>query len=161
VRILLTSPPRWISLYFGRPPALSPRESDVRETKRIQYPACWSTTVDAILEPGLINDLFSGKKSPQDEDGAALVGTLLCSVDLTKIVHKMLTNVFEIRDRNLDEASMAARVTEIHLELTSWLSNLPKKVHWNEWRSDAEPYTLVLQCVLPPSIFLSLRPGLT
>jgi hypothetical protein len=135
---------RWISLYFGRPPALSPRESDVRETKRIQYPKCWPST-SSILEPALIKDLFSGKKTPQDEDGAALVGTLLCAIDLTKIVHKMLTNVFELRDQKLDEALLGATVTEIHLELTSWLSNLPKKVHWNEWRSDVEPYTLVLQ----------------
>ncbi|KAI5848048.1 fungal-specific transcription factor domain-containing protein [Tricharina praecox] len=152
---------KWISLYFGRPPALSPRESDVRETKRIQYPACWPTTVDAILEPGLINDLFSGKKTPQDEDGAALVGTLLCAVDLTKIVHKMLTNVFEIRDQRLDEASMVARVTEIHLELTSWLSNLPKKVHWNEWRSDVEPYTLVLHMMYHTVLIVLHRPPLS
>ncbi|KAA8904874.1 fungal-specific transcription factor domain-containing protein, partial [Sphaerosporella brunnea] len=151
---------KWISLYFGRPPALSPRESDVRETKRIQYPECWLAT-SSILEPALIKDLFSGKKTPQDEDGAALVGTLLCSIDLTKIVHKMLTNVFEIRDQKPDEASLGATVTEIHLELTSWLSNLPKKVHWNEWRNDVEPYTLVLHMMYHTALIVLHRPPLT
>lgn len=57
----------------------------------------------------------------------------------------MLTNVFEIRDQKMDQAALAATVTEIHLELTRWLSNLPKKVHWNEWSGEVEPYTLVLQ----------------
>lgn len=136
---------KWTSLYFGRPPALSPRESDVRETKRIQYPAWWSTWASSTLDPSMIrDDLFSGKKTPQDEDGAALIGTLLCGIDLTKIVHKMLTNVFEIRSQK-DPASMAAATTEIHLELTRWLNSLPRKVHWNEWSSDVEPYVLVLQ----------------
>jgi hypothetical protein len=91
------------------------------------------------------DDLFSGKKTPQDEDGAALVGTLLCSIDLTKIIHKMLTNISEIRNQKTDPASEAAKVTDIHLELTRWLNGLPKKVHWNEWSSDVEPYVLVLQ----------------
>ena len=100
------------------------------------------------------DDLFSGGRTPQDEDGAALIGTLLCGIDLTKILHKMLTNVFEIRSQKADPASVAATVTEIHLELTLWLNNLPKKVHWNEWSGEVEPYVLILQYDSPPSVLV-------
>jgi len=145
-------------LYYGRPPALSPRESDVRDTVRIPYPACWPSS---ILDPTLLNDSFSGKRTPQDEDGAALIGTLTYKIELARIVHRMLTNVFEIRDSKTDETVLAATVSEIHLSLTKWLSELPSKLHWNQWSVGAvEPYVLVLHMLYHTIMIVLHRPSL-
>lgn len=39
-----------LSLYFGRPPALYPGESDVRDTERIPYPPEWASLLNTYIQ---------------------------------------------------------------------------------------------------------------
>jgi hypothetical protein len=114
-----------LSLYFGRPPALYPGESDVRDTVRIPYPPEWESLLNTYIQDGTSETAY--------EDGFALVDAWKHKVELCKILHKMITEVFENRNINTDEIVLATSVKEIHVSLTKWLADLPAKLHWNEW----------------------------
>lgn len=114
-----------LSLYFGRPPALYPNESDVRNTIRLQYPPDWQ---------GLLETYLCEKASATEfEDGVALVGSFIYRAELSKIIHVMITDLFENRRGDSDPAVIAAKSRQIHVSLTKWLSSLPGTVHWNQW----------------------------
>ena len=132
-----------LSLYFGRPPALYPHESDVRNAIRIPYPDGWQS----LLETYLAQDV----SATAYEDGIALAGSFIYRVELMKIAHNMITDVFENRRHNADGSVLAATSHRIHVSLTKWLSSLPGKLHWNQWSNgQIQPFVLHLQYVPPP-----------
>ena len=119
-----------LSLYFGRPPALYPGESDVRDTIRIPYPPEWRSLLNTYIMDGTSETAY--------EDGFALVAAFVHQVELCKILHRMITEVFENRNAT-DETILATSVKEIHVSLTKWLADLPAKLHWNQWFVGAVP----------------------
>jgi Fungal specific transcription factor domain len=128
---------RQLSLYFGRPPALHESEADVQNSVRIAYPVDWDS---------LLNEYIDKQTSRiQYEDGIAFTSCFTQMANLSKIVHRMITEVFENRkvtDRNI----LAASMKSIHVALTKWLTDLPAKLHWNQWlKSVVPPYVLHLQ----------------
>ncbi|KAF5970740.1 CHA4-transcription factor [Fusarium coicis] len=114
-----------LSLYFGRPPALHPSESDVRNTIRLQYPPDWEGLLDTYI--------CKGASATEFEDGVAVVGSFIYQAELCKIAHLMITDLFENRRGNVDATVAAARSRQIHVSLTKWLSSLPGTLHWNQW----------------------------
>ncbi|KAI1810175.1 fungal-specific transcription factor domain-containing protein [Poronia punctata] len=114
-----------LSLFFGRPPALYPQTSDVRGTERIEYPPDWQNLLDIYIAPGTSITAF--------EDGICLVNSLIYRIELYRIVHSMITEVFENRRTNAGSAVVAATITRIHVSLTKWLADLPGNLHWNQW----------------------------
>jgi hypothetical protein len=110
-----------LSLFFGRPPALYPAESDVRDTERIPYPPEWELLLNTYI--------MDGTSETDYEDGPALVATFVQKVELCKVMHRMITEIFENRNSNTDETILATTVKEIHVALTKWLSDLPAKLH--------------------------------
>ncbi|GAP89351.1 putative CHA4-transcription factor [Rosellinia necatrix] len=114
-----------LSLYFGRPPALYPQVSDVRGTERIPYPPDWANLLDTYIAPNTSVTAF--------EDGPSLVNALIYRIELYRIVHSMITEVFENRRTNAGGAVVAATITRIHVSLTKWLTSLPSNLHWNQW----------------------------
>ncbi|RYP69461.1 hypothetical protein DL771_006113 [Monosporascus sp. 5C6A] len=52
-----------LSLYFGRPPALYPHESDVRNTTRIPYPESWQSLLKTFIAQGW-NQWSNGQVQP-------------------------------------------------------------------------------------------------
>ena len=120
-----------LSLYFGRPPALYPGESDVRDTIRIPYPQEWRNLLNTYIMDGTSETAY--------EDGFTLVSFFVNQVELCKIQHRMITEVFENRNVDSDEAVLARSVNKIHLSLTKWLADLPGKLHWNKWSTCAVP----------------------
>lgn len=156
-----------LSLYFGRPPALVglfsymndvllcgscyyvqalacyyanslrqyPGESDVRDTERIPYPPEWASLLNTYIMQGTSETAY--------EDGLALVAGWVHQVELCKILHRMITEVFENRSGKADEIVLSTSVKEIHVALTKWSSDLPSKLHWNQWTVGPVP-SLVL-----------------
>ncbi|TVY55355.1 putative transcriptional regulatory protein [Lachnellula cervina] len=124
-----------LSLYFGRPPALYPGESDVRDTERIPYPPEWASLLNTYIMQGTSETAY--------EDGLALVAGWVHQVELCKILHRMITEVFENRSGKADEIVLSTSVKEIHVALTKWSSDLPSKLHWNQWTVGPVP-SLVL-----------------
>ncbi|EXJ78721.1 hypothetical protein A1O1_09123 [Capronia coronata CBS 617.96] len=122
-----------LSLHFGRPPALYPHESDVRNAMRIPYPAEWERLLDTYISPGSSTTAY--------EDGIALVASLIYQIELAKIFHNLIVNIFENRSQNSTVAAMTAH--QIHVDMTNWLSRLPGKLHWNQWTVGRVP-----SCVL-------------
>lgn len=114
-----------LSLYFGRPPALYPSESDVRNTIRMQYPPDWQN----LFETYICNNATVSEY----ENGVALVGSFIYQAELSKIIHVMITDLFENRRGDVDPAIAAAKSRKIHLSLTKWLASLPGTLHWNQW----------------------------
>ncbi|KAI0393880.1 fungal-specific transcription factor domain-containing protein [Xylariaceae sp. FL0594] len=114
-----------LSLYFGRPPALYPQVSDVRTTERIPYPPDWQSLLDIYIAPDTSVTAF--------EDGICLVNCLKYRIELYRIVHSMITEVFENRRTNAGRAVVAATISRIHVSLTKWLAGLPSNLHWNQW----------------------------
>ncbi|KAK6193866.1 hypothetical protein LQW54_012030 [Pestalotiopsis sp. IQ-011] len=96
-----------VSLYFGRPPALYPHESDVRNTIRIPYPDDWQGLLETYIAKNTSATAF--------EDGIALSGSFIYRTELYKIIHTMITDLFENRRQNADSAVMAATAQRIHL----------------------------------------------
>ncbi|RYP62865.1 hypothetical protein DL770_009516 [Monosporascus sp. CRB-9-2] len=127
-----------LSLYFGRPSALYPHESDVRNTTRIPYPESWQS----LLETYIAQDV----SATAYEDGIALAGAFIYQVELMKVVHNMVTDVFENRRHYADGTVLAATAQRIHVSLNKWLANLPSKLHWNQWSNgQIQPFVLHLQ----------------
>jgi hypothetical protein len=114
-----------LSLYFGRPPALHPNESDVISTVRIPYPPEW--------QPLLNKYILEGTLATEFEDGDGLVAFFIQQAELSKILHRIITDVFENRSVKADETVLATSVQEIQVSLRKWASDLPAKLHWNEW----------------------------
>jgi hypothetical protein len=114
-----------LSLYFGRPPALYPSESDVRNTIRLQYPPDWQN----LLETYICSDATASEY----ENGVALVGSFIYQAELSKIIHAMITDLFENRRGDVDSAIAAAKARKVHVSLTKWLASLPGTLHWNQW----------------------------
>lgn len=127
-----------VSLYFGRPPALYPHESDVRNSIRIPYPDDWQGLLETYIAKDTTITAF--------EDGIALSGSFIYRVELYKIVHTMITDLFENRRQNADSAVLAATAQRIHVTLHKWLATLPSKLYWNQWSSgQVQPFVLHLQ----------------
>lgn len=114
-----------LSLYFGRPPALYPQESDVRNTIRIPYPPDWQSLLDLYISEDTSAKAY--------EDGIALVGSFIYQAELAKITHTIITDIFENRRSSSDNTIAATKARQAHASLIKWLSGLPGKLHWNQW----------------------------
>ncbi|KAM3065048.1 hypothetical protein ACMFMF_011518 [Clarireedia jacksonii] len=114
-----------LSLYFGRPPALYPSEADVHDTVRIPYPPEWKSLLNKYIMEGTSETAY--------EDGLALVASWVHHIGLCKILHHMITKVFENRCANTDSTILATSIKEIHVALAKWLKDLPTKLHWTKW----------------------------
>ena len=114
-----------LSLYFGRPPALYPGQSDVHDTIRIPYPPEWEHLLNTYIMKGTSETAY--------EDGMALVQAFIQQAELCKILHRMITEVFENRNIDAEEAVLANSINDIHVALTKWSADLPAKLHWNQW----------------------------
>jgi hypothetical protein len=127
-----------LSLYFGRPPALYPSESDVHASIRLTYPEGW----DSLLESYIKNNT-----TPTEyEDDFSFVGSFVQQAELCKIVHRMITEVFQNHNTKADASVLAASSKAIHVALTKWLADLPARLHWNQWsRGPVAAYILHLQ----------------
>ncbi|ETN39569.1 uncharacterized protein HMPREF1541_05795 [Cyphellophora europaea CBS 101466] len=138
-----------LSLHFGRPPALYPHESDVRNTIRIPYPPEWESLLDTYISTGTSATAY--------EDGIALVASLVYQIELSKILHDMIVDVFENRHQNATVAATAAQ--RVHVSLTKWLSELPGKLHWNQWTVGQVPsYVLHLHMLFHTAMTILHRP---
>jgi hypothetical protein len=142
-----------VSLYFGRPAVLYPHESDVRNTIRIPYPEDWQGLLETYIAKDTSITAF--------EDGIALSGSFIYRTELYKIMHTMITDLFENRRQNADSSVLAATAQRIHVSLNRWLATLPGKLYWNQWSSGrVQPFVLHLQCVsllIPFALSLLLR----
>jgi hypothetical protein len=114
-----------LSLYFGRPPALYPGQSDVHDTIRIPYPPEWEALLNTYIMKGTSETAY--------EDGMALVAAFIHQAELCKILHRMITEVFENRNVEAEETVLANSIDDIHVALTKWAADLPAKLHWNQW----------------------------
>ncbi|RDW80004.1 hypothetical protein BP6252_04642 [Coleophoma cylindrospora] len=140
-----------LSLYFGRPPALYPGESDVRNTIRIPYPPEWQSLLEKYIVKGISETAY--------EDGLALVATWIWQAELSKIQHRMITEVFENRNTNIDPTVLASKVTRIHVSLTKWLADLPSKLHWTKWTVGPVPANIIqLHMVFHTAMIILRRP---
>ncbi|KAK8077512.1 hypothetical protein PG996_003682 [Apiospora saccharicola] len=140
-----------ISMYFGRPPALYPHESDVRNTIRIPYPEDWQGLLDIYIAKDVAATAY--------EDGIALSGSFIYRVELYKIVHTMITDLFENRRHNANSAVLAATAQRIHVQLNKWLATLPSKLYWNQWSNgQVQPFVLHLHMVFHTAMIILHRP---
>ncbi|KAL5614170.1 hypothetical protein BROUX41_000008 [Berkeleyomyces rouxiae] len=140
-----------LSLYFGRPPALYPRESDVRNTAHIPYPSDWQKLLDTYISEETSAGEF--------EDDVALVGTFIYQAELANITHVIITEIFENRRSNPDSSVTAAKARQAHLTLIKWLSELPGKLHWNQWTvGKTPPQVLHLHMVFHTLMIILHRP---
>ncbi|KAH6686206.1 fungal-specific transcription factor domain-containing protein [Plectosphaerella plurivora] len=141
-----------LSLYFGRPPALYPHEADVRNTIRIPYPPEWESLLDTYISRGTSSTAF--------EDSPAVVGAIVHQVELAKILHTMIVDVFENRRRHPRcPASAAATAQQVHTALVRWLGQLPQKLHWNQWTvGQVPPYVLHLHMLFHTAMIILHRP---
>ena len=141
-----------LSLYFGRPPALYPHEADVRNTIRIPYPPEWESLLDIYICKGTSSTAF--------EDGPSTVGAFTHQVELAKIFHTLIVDVFENRRRHPRcPAAAAAAAQQVHTSLVRWLGQLPQKLHWNQWTvGQTAPYVLHLHLLFHPAMIILHRP---
>jgi hypothetical protein len=138
-------------MYFGRPPALYPHESDVRNTIRIPYPDAWQGLLDTYIAKDISATAY--------EDGIALSGSFIYRVELYKVVHTMITDLFENRRHNADRAVLAATAQQIHVQLNKWLATLPSKLYWNQWSNGkVQPFVLHLHMVFHTAMIILHRP---
>ncbi|CAD6457324.1 f5d7a648-59f9-4d08-a484-757d29b08af3 [Sclerotinia trifoliorum] len=96
-----------LSLYFGRPPALYPGESDVHDTVRIPYPPEWKSLLNKYIMPGTSETTY--------EDGLTLVASWVHQIELCKILHGMITKVFENRNLNTDPTILATSIRMVKM----------------------------------------------
>lgn len=140
-----------LSLYFGRPPALYPHEADVNSTIRIPYPPEWQNLLDTYISKGISATAF--------EDGISMIGTVVHQVELAKIFHSMIVEVFENRRKQPDAAVAVETVQELHAALMRWLSSLPQKLQWNQLTVGAiPPYVLHLHMLFHTGVIILHRP---
>lgn len=140
-----------LSLYFGRPPALYPHEADVRNTIRIPYPPEWESLLDKYISKGTSATAF--------EDGIRLVGCFVHQVELAKVFHTLIVDVFENRLRRNDATAAAATAHQVHTSLVRWLALLPQSLHWNQWTVGQVPfYVLHLHMLFHTCMIILHRP---
>ncbi|KAI9745261.1 MAG: hypothetical protein M1818_001540 [Claussenomyces sp. TS43310] len=140
-----------LSLFFGRPPALHPGEADVNDTIRIAYPPGWDSLLDNYIKKNTTKTEY--------EDGITLVMAFIQQVELCKIVHRMLTEVFENRNSKVDASILTASAKSVHVALARWRSNLPSKLHWNIWsRGIVPPYVIHLHVFYHTVMIVLHRP---
>ncbi|APA10897.1 hypothetical protein sscle_07g056670 [Sclerotinia sclerotiorum 1980 UF-70] len=140
-----------LSLYFGRPPALYPGESDVHDTVRIPYPPEWKSLLNKYIMPGTSETAY--------EDGLTLVASWVHQIELCKILHGMITKVFENRNLNTDPTILATSIREVDVALTKWLKNLPAKLQWTKWSvADVPPFVLHLHMQYHTAMIILHRP---
>ncbi|KAA8568118.1 hypothetical protein EYC84_008520 [Monilinia fructicola] len=140
-----------LSLYFGRPPALYPGESDVHDTVRIPYPPEWKSLLNKYIMEGTSETAY--------EDGLALVASWVHQVELCKILHRMITKIFENRNETTDTTIMANSIREVDVALTKWLKNLPAKLHWTKWTvGNVPPFVLHLHMQYHTAMIILHRP---
>ncbi|THV50244.1 hypothetical protein BGAL_0158g00030 [Botrytis galanthina] len=140
-----------LSLYFGRPPALYPAESDVHDTVRIPYPPEWKSLLNKYIMEGTSETAY--------EDGLALVASWVHQIELCKILHLMITKVFENRNVNTDPTILETSIREVDVALTKWLKNLPAKLHWTKWTAGNVPsFVLHLHMQYHTAMILLYRP---
>ncbi|RAL64861.1 hypothetical protein DID88_001457 [Monilinia fructigena] len=140
-----------LSLYFGRPPALYPGESDVHDTVRIPYPPEWKSLLNKYIMEGTSETAY--------EDGLALVASWVHQIELCKISHRMITKIFENRNETTDATIMANSIREVDVALTKWLKNLPAKLHWTKWTvGDVPPFVLHLHMQYHTAMIILHRP---
>jgi hypothetical protein len=138
-----------LALHFGRPPALYPHEADVRNTIRIPYPPEWESLLDTYISPGTSATAY--------EDSIALVASLVHQIELSKILHEMVVDVFENRHQNGSVAVTNAQ--RVHVSLTKWLSRLPGRLHWNQWTVVPVPsFVLHLHMLFHTAMIILHRP---
>ncbi|KXJ88342.1 fungal-specific transcription factor domain-domain-containing protein, partial [Microdochium bolleyi] len=140
-----------LSLYFGRPPALYPHAADVKNTIRIPYPPEWESLLDEYVRPGTSATAF--------EDGVCLVLCFIHQVELAKIFHSMITEVFEYRLLRSDTEVFAVTAQRIHTSLAKWAAMLPQKLHWSQWTvGQVPPYVLHLHMLFHTGMIILHRP---
>ncbi|ETS74532.1 hypothetical protein PFICI_14398 [Pestalotiopsis fici W106-1] len=121
-----------LSLFFGRPPALHTYESDVRNPVRLPYPPNWKSLLDSC-----------GIHDNSVEDGVTHVEAFIHQAELSKILHRMITGLFENRRSNPDDAMVVAMVQQINVSLNRWLMTLPSRLHWNQWSIGQIPASVI------------------
>lgn len=141
-----------LSLYFGRPPALYPHEADVKDTIRIPYPPEWENL--------LLKYICKNTSPVEFEDGIPRVACLVHQIELAKISHTMIVDVFQNRRRQATDATAAAAAAhQVHVALVKWLSELPQKLHWNQWTVGQVPsYVLHLHMLFNTTMIILHRP---
>lgn len=114
-----------LSLFFGRPPSLFPHKSDVHKTIRLPYSPEWvAMLLNSDKRDGALDTV---------EDGAAFVGAFIHRVELYKIMHVMITEVFENHHENTQDEMLDHKTQHLHASLIKWSADLPGKLHWNKW----------------------------
>ncbi|KAL2829616.1 fungal-specific transcription factor domain-containing protein [Aspergillus pseudoustus] len=142
-----------LSLYLGRPPCLHSTEADVNDSVRIAYPVDWDSLLDEYIE--------KNTSRTQYEDGVAFTSCFTQLANLSKIVHRMITEVFEYRKTN-DATILATSTKSIYVALNKWLSELPPKLHWNQWlKNTVPPYVLHLHIYYHTALIILYRPPRT
>lgn len=141
-----------LSIYFGRPPALYPHEADVKNTIRIPYPEEFERLLDIYICKGSSPTAF--------EDGIPLVACFVHQVELAKILHTMIVEVFENRRRQSSNTTVAAMTAQqVHSALLRWLSELPQQLHWTQWTvGKSAPYVLHLHMLFHTAMIILHRP---
>ena len=139
-----------LSFYFGRPPALHPSEADVHDSVRIAYPLDWDFLLDEYIK--------KDTQRTQYEDGVAFTSCFTQLANLSKVVHRIIAEVFEYR-KSPDASILAASTKSVHVALTKWLADLPAKLHWNLWtKSAVPPYILHLHLYYHTVVIVLCRP---
>ncbi|KAJ5097179.1 hypothetical protein N7456_007900 [Penicillium angulare] len=139
-----------LSLYFGRPPALHLSETDVHDSVRIAYPPDW----DLLLNEYIMKDTMR----TQYEDGIAFTSCFTQLANLSKIINRIITEIFEYR-KTADASIQAASTHSVFAALTKWLADLPPKLHWNQWmKNTVPPYILHLHLYYHTVVILLCRP---
>ncbi|KAF2995276.1 hypothetical protein E8E14_000193 [Neopestalotiopsis sp. 37M] len=121
-----------LSLFFGRPPALHTYESDVRSPVRLPYPPNWKSLLDSC-----------GIHDNSVQDGVIHVEAFVHQAELSKIIHRMITELFENRRSNPDDAVVIAIVQQLNVALNRWLMALPSRLHWNQWSLGQIPASVI------------------
>ncbi|KAL3448810.1 fungal-specific transcription factor domain-containing protein [Aspergillus insuetus] len=139
-----------LSLYFGRPPGLHSNEADVQDSVRIAYPLEWDSLLDEYIEKDTSRTEY--------EDGVAFTSCFTQLANLSKIIHRMIAEVFEYRKTD-DATIIAASMKSVYVALSKWLIELPPKLHWNQWLKGAvPPYILHLHAYYHTVRIILYRP---
>ncbi|KAH7323076.1 fungal-specific transcription factor domain-containing protein [Stachybotrys elegans] len=142
-----------LSLYFGRPPALYPQEADVDTTIRIPYPPEWESLLDSYISKGTSATAF--------EDGITVVSFFDRQVELAKIFHSLIVEVFKNRRCRTDPSAAAETAHKVHESMMEWLDTLPQTLRWNQCSVGRVPtYVLQLHMRFHTGMIILHRPPL-
>lgn len=116
---------------------MHPSEAQIRDSVRVTYPADWDVLLNEFIDKDTTRIKF--------EDGPTFIDFFAQLANLSKIIHRMIIDVFENR-KDSDPGLKTASIKSIHLALTKWATELPAKLHWNQWvKSTVPSYVLQLQ----------------